>query len=273
MSCRPPAPYPSAPRTCGHSRISRRSTPRLPPCRPSPSSAHGSVRGSGGSGRAALTPVAGFATGRAGGSTCWGIPGAWRTARSSRRCHGSSKKVVLDRGGHAGTDEIGSGAKTPVPEHWNQGPRLSSADVRNLKLGPQSRHKSFLSPWKNSVEIPLTTATPFASSSSSSSSPDAYGLCFSSSTKTPLSVKPCFSREWWFDDLTVLHPKTVQKLITTLSTYGIDNKNLILTRFLRMQSWEGSWMGFACFCMRLKGLAGDPTPLEETAESNSEQGE
>ncbi|MQM03329.1 hypothetical protein Taro_036108, partial [Colocasia esculenta] len=109
---------------------------------------------------------------------------------------------------------------------------LGSPSSSAVKLGPQSRHKSFLCPWMNSVEIPLTTATPFASSSSSSSSSDASGLCFSSSTKTPLSVKPCFSRERWFDDLTVLHPKIVQKLITTLSAYGTDNKNLILTRFL-----------------------------------------
>ncbi|MQM20072.1 hypothetical protein Taro_053086 [Colocasia esculenta] len=108
-------------------------------------------------------------------------------------------------------------------------PFLDSADESGLL---QKLISSLLGKISANSEIPLTMATPFASSSSSSSSPDASGLRFSSSTKTPESVKPCFSREWWFDDLTVLHPKIVEKLITTLGAYGTDNRNLILTRFL-----------------------------------------
>ncbi|RWW74632.1 hypothetical protein BHE74_00017425 [Ensete ventricosum] len=81
-------------------------------------------------------------------------------------------------------------------------------------------------------EMPLLSATPFPSSSSSSSSPDASGFRCSSSTKTPEPMKPCSNREWWFDDLTILAPTTVEKIMKTLGAYGTDNKNLVLTRFL-----------------------------------------
>ncbi|KAG6478471.1 BTB/POZ domain-containing protein At3g19850-like [Zingiber officinale] len=52
--------------------------------------------------------------------------------------------------------------------------------------------------------------------SSASSSPDASA----------------FNWEWWFDDLTVLAPGTVEKIMKALGAYGADNKNLLLTRFL-----------------------------------------
>ncbi|XP_062185291.1 BTB/POZ domain-containing protein At1g50280-like [Phragmites australis] len=82
----------------------------------------------------------------------------------------------------------------------------------------------------------LTTAaavgTPNRSSSSCSSSPDTVGFGQSSSTKTPESMKPCIGREWWFDDLTSLSPHTIEKVMRVLGCYGIENKNLILTRFL-----------------------------------------
>ncbi|CAL9172952.1 unnamed protein product [Musa hybrid cultivar] len=84
----------------------------------------------------------------------------------------------------------------------------------------------------NSEMMPLLSATPFPSSSSSSSSPDTSGFRCSSSTKTPEPMKPCFNREWWFDDLTILAPSTIEKIMKTLGAYGTDNKNLVLTRFL-----------------------------------------
>ncbi|EAY96023.1 hypothetical protein OsI_17894 [Oryza sativa Indica Group] len=74
--------------------------------------------------------------------------------------------------------------------------------------------------------------TPNRSSSSCSSSPDTLGFGRSSSTKTPESMKPCFAREWWFDDMTSLCPQTIEKAMRVLGCYGIENKNLILTRFL-----------------------------------------
>lgn len=77
-----------------------------------------------------------------------------------------------------------------------------------------------------------------ASSSSSSSSPEtASGFRLSSSTKTTpesnQSIKPSSSsKSWWFDDLTILSPKIIEKLIKTLGAYGTDNNSLILTKFL-----------------------------------------
>ncbi|KAK3143382.1 hypothetical protein QOZ80_4AG0299680 [Eleusine coracana subsp. coracana] len=70
------------------------------------------------------------------------------------------------------------------------------------------------------------------SSSSCSSSPDTVGFARSSSSKTPESMRPCVGREWWFDDMTSLSPTTIEKVMRVLGCYGIENKNLILTRFL-----------------------------------------
>ncbi|XP_008803632.1 BTB/POZ domain-containing protein At3g19850 isoform X2 [Phoenix dactylifera] len=91
-------------------------------------------------------------------------------------------------------------------------------------------------------EVPLTVATQLPSSSSSCSSPDTSGFRCSSSTKTPETIKPlllrietikpCFAKEWWFDDLTILGPNIIEKFMRNLEAYGTDNKNLILTRFL-----------------------------------------
>ncbi|XP_043695969.1 BTB/POZ domain-containing protein At3g19850 [Telopea speciosissima] len=74
-----------------------------------------------------------------------------------------------------------------------------------------------------------------ASSSSSSSSPETTsGFRFSSSVKTtPESIKPCSSsKAWWFDDLTILPPNMIEKVIRTMDAYGTENDSLILTKFL-----------------------------------------
>lgn len=81
------------------------------------------------------------------------------------------------------------------------------------------------------------TETPNRSSSSpcSSSSPDTAGGRPSFAAKTPESVKPsCLggAREWWFDDVASLSPRTVEKAMRVIGCYGADNKNLTLTRFL-----------------------------------------
>ncbi|KAF8769245.1 hypothetical protein HU200_006753 [Digitaria exilis] len=86
-----------------------------------------------------------------------------------------------------------------------------------------------------SPEMPTAAGvgTPNRSSSSCSSSPDTLGFArSSSSTKTPESMRPCAGREWWFDDMTSLSPHTIEKVMRVLGCYGIENKNLILTRFL-----------------------------------------
>ncbi|XP_010940321.1 BTB/POZ domain-containing protein At3g19850 [Elaeis guineensis] len=80
-------------------------------------------------------------------------------------------------------------------------------------------------------EVPLTLGT-LLPSSSSCSSPDTSGFRCSSSTKTLETMKTCFTKEWWFDDLSLLGPNIVEKFMRILGAYGADNKNLILTRFL-----------------------------------------
>ncbi|XP_008813734.2 BTB/POZ domain-containing protein At3g19850-like [Phoenix dactylifera] len=81
-------------------------------------------------------------------------------------------------------------------------------------------------------EVPLTLAAPLPSSSSSCSSPNTSRFRRFSSTKTLETMKTCFAKEWWFDDLTLLGPNIVEKFMRILGSYGNDNRNLILTRFL-----------------------------------------
>ncbi|PON93730.1 NPH3 domain containing protein [Trema orientale] len=76
-----------------------------------------------------------------------------------------------------------------------------------------------------------------SSSSSSSASPEtASGFRFSSSCKaasTPESFKrSSSSKAWWFDDLTILPPKIIAKVIQSLGVYMNNNSSLVLTKFL-----------------------------------------
>uniref|UniRef100_J3M2K8 NPH3 domain-containing protein n=1 Tax=Oryza brachyantha TaxID=4533 RepID=J3M2K8_ORYBR len=85
-------------------------------------------------------------------------------------------------------------------------------------------------------ETPVAAAavgTPNRSSSSCSSSPDTLGFGRSSSTKTPDSMKPCFAREWWFDDMTSLCPQTIEKatlddLLVSGDDGGVYDVNLVM---------------------------------------------
>ncbi|KAI6670862.1 hypothetical protein NL676_005747 [Syzygium grande] len=72
------------------------------------------------------------------------------------------------------------------------------------------------------------------SSSSSSSSPEmASRFRFSSAKTTPDSKSPfSSSKAWWFDDLTVLSPLTIEKVVKSLGAHGSENNSLTLTRFL-----------------------------------------
>lgn len=74
-----------------------------------------------------------------------------------------------------------------------------------------------------------------ASTSSSSSSPETIsGFGFSASSKaTPESIKASkSSKAWWFDDMTILCPQIIERVIKSLGAYGAENKSLILTKFL-----------------------------------------
>ncbi|XP_022726281.1 BTB/POZ domain-containing protein At3g19850-like [Durio zibethinus] len=74
------------------------------------------------------------------------------------------------------------------------------------------------------------------SSSSSSSSPEtSYGIRFSCTSKgTPKSTSPSniSGNPWWFDDLTILSPKIIEKIIRNLGAYGNQNNSFTFTRFL-----------------------------------------
>ncbi|KAK8934220.1 BTB/POZ domain-containing protein [Platanthera zijinensis] len=77
-------------------------------------------------------------------------------------------------------------------------------------------------------DIPLSASPPLQLSPSCSSSTDNSSFrCLS--IKTPEIMK---RREWWFEDLTILAPGIIEKMMKELGSYGSDNKNLIITRFL-----------------------------------------
>ncbi|KAL6568870.1 hypothetical protein OROHE_003611 [Orobanche hederae] len=68
------------------------------------------------------------------------------------------------------------------------------------------------------------------SSSSSSSSPEmSHSLC-SESVRYNSSARK--ARAWWFQDLTILGPKTIEQFLRALGSYDNGNNNLVLTRFL-----------------------------------------
>ncbi|KAI3467868.1 hypothetical protein Pfo_024531 [Paulownia fortunei] len=68
------------------------------------------------------------------------------------------------------------------------------------------------------------------SSSSSSSSPET-----ARSLSSPAVCNGSSSRKswaWWFQDLTILSPRIIEQFLRALGSYGSDNNNLVLTRFL-----------------------------------------
>ncbi|KAK4759664.1 hypothetical protein SAY87_022795 [Trapa incisa] len=74
------------------------------------------------------------------------------------------------------------------------------------------------------------------SSSSSSSSPETTsGFRFSSSARTtPELMKQgtLAAKCWWFDDLSVLPPLIIEKIVKGLGAFGTENNSIVLTRFL-----------------------------------------
>ncbi|XP_055806376.1 BTB/POZ domain-containing protein At3g19850-like isoform X2 [Solanum dulcamara] len=61
---------------------------------------------------------------------------------------------------------------------------------------------------------------------SSSSSPDARTPSSSSSSSSTNKLA------WWFEDMTILSPSTIEQFLKTLGAFGSDNNNLVLTRFV-----------------------------------------
>ncbi|XVE74621.1 hypothetical protein DITRI_Ditri12bG0032100 [Diplodiscus trichospermus] len=86
------------------------------------------------------------------------------------------------------------------------------------------------------AKIAQNSDVSFISSSSSSSSPETgHGFRLSSTSKaTPKSTSPCnkSGKAWWFDDLTILSPKIIEKIIRNLGAYGNENNSFTLTSFL-----------------------------------------
>ncbi|KAF5182260.1 BTB/POZ domain-containing protein [Thalictrum thalictroides] len=76
---------------------------------------------------------------------------------------------------------------------------------------------------KISLNSDFNLITPSSSPSSSSPSPEIVGINVKSSSPT---------KAWWFDDLTILSPKIIEKVIKTMGCYGNNNNSLILTKFL-----------------------------------------
>ncbi|KAF8081636.1 hypothetical protein N665_0873s0009 [Sinapis alba] len=71
----------------------------------------------------------------------------------------------------------------------------------------------------------------FASSSTSSSA-SASSMSDSDKRSTSRSFSCKTSNEWWFDDMSSLGPKIIEKLIKNLGAFDQDNDSLVLTRFL-----------------------------------------
>ncbi|KAB2597504.1 BTB/POZ domain-containing protein [Pyrus ussuriensis x Pyrus communis] len=56
-------------------------------------------------------------------------------------------------------------------------------------------------------------------------------------SSTPESIRPSSScRAWWFDDVALLSPNIIEKLLQILGAYGPENNSLILTAKLQKSS-------------------------------------
>lgn len=84
----------------------------------------------------------------------------------------------------------------------------------------------------SAVSAKITQNSLISSPSESISSPEsASRFRFSVSSKDSIK-KSKSSQEWWFDGLTVLSPKIIEKIIKKLGDFGVNNKSLVITKFL-----------------------------------------
>lgn len=71
------------------------------------------------------------------------------------------------------------------------------------------------------------------SSSSSSSSPETFRFSSSARTTPELMKHVSFATKcWWFDDLSVLPPLIIEKIVKGLGAFRMENNSIVLTRFL-----------------------------------------
>ncbi|XP_010508120.1 PREDICTED: BTB/POZ domain-containing protein At3g19850-like [Camelina sativa] len=79
----------------------------------------------------------------------------------------------------------------------------------------------------------FASSSPSSSASASSHSPDtAKTRSDSDKRSTSRSFSCKTSNEWWFDDMSILGPRIIEKLIKNLGAYNKKNNSLVLTRFL-----------------------------------------
>ncbi|KAF5201394.1 BTB/POZ domain-containing protein [Thalictrum thalictroides] len=65
----------------------------------------------------------------------------------------------------------------------------------------------------------------------STASPDSSGIRFSCDTRSTESFKNCYARtNWWFDDLVVLNPEWIEKVMKSMVSLKFDNG--VISRFL-----------------------------------------
>lgn len=72
----------------------------------------------------------------------------------------------------------------------------------------------------------VSSSSSSSSGSSSSSSPECSSGGSASKAMSPAR------KAWWFDDLTGLSPRMVEKMFKIMGVYGKENNNMVLTRFL-----------------------------------------
>ncbi|KAG7582598.1 BTB/POZ domain [Arabidopsis suecica] len=79
----------------------------------------------------------------------------------------------------------------------------------------------------------FSSSSPSSSASASSQSPETARNRFDSEKRSTSRSFSCrTSNEWWFDDMSILGPKIIEKVIKTLGAHDKNNDSLVLTRFL-----------------------------------------
>uniref|UniRef100_A0A1J3JCZ5 BTB/POZ domain-containing protein n=1 Tax=Noccaea caerulescens TaxID=107243 RepID=A0A1J3JCZ5_NOCCA len=81
-------------------------------------------------------------------------------------------------------------------------------------------------------QVFASSSTSSSASASSMSPETAKNRSDSDKRSTSRSFSCKTSNEWWFDDVSVLGPKVIEKLIKNIGAYDKNNDSLVLTRFL-----------------------------------------
>ncbi|ESQ47903.1 hypothetical protein EUTSA_v10020411mg [Eutrema salsugineum] len=81
-------------------------------------------------------------------------------------------------------------------------------------------------------QVFASSSTSSSASASSMSPETAKNRSESEKRSTPKSFSCKTSNEWWFDDMSILGPQVIGKLIKSLGGYDKDNNSLVITRFL-----------------------------------------